>query len=137
MTQYTPPATSVIPRAPGWYGGTSQPYNPQPEQGKLPGTLSDLSTLPFRNVDYILRDSNPVKYPKPVVSRQPQPTTTPSNGGFPAMPGGSQQQGGGLGGSGGYILGSSAGPPAGYGAGLTPATQLGGGLWPSLVGLYK
>lgn len=44
---------------------------------------------------------------------------------------------GGFQGSSGGILGSSVGPPAFYGAGLAPASGLGGGLWPSLVSLYR
>ena len=85
----------------------------------------------------MLHDSNPVKYPRPVGAPQPRPTTQDSRQGFPPVGGLAQQLGGGLGGGGGYILGSSVGPPSGYGAGLAPASGLGGGLYPSLVSLYR
>jgi hypothetical protein len=81
-----------------------------------------------------------------VTRRQPPVGAAPSQqqfsrpdfrGGFSAIGSGAPQAGGGIGGGGGYILGSSVGPPSGYGAGLAPASGLGGGLYPSLVSLYR
>jgi hypothetical protein len=45
--------------------------------------------------------------------------------------------GGGMAANGGAILGSSMGAPSFYGGGLVPASGLGGGLYPSLLSLYR
>jgi hypothetical protein len=84
----------------------------------------------------MLRDSNPGLFRRP-----PQLTATPQApangrlqeviGGMGGMGGGGQQ------GNAGAILGSSVGAPSFYGGGLAPASGLGGGLYPSLVGLYR
>ena len=112
-----------------------------PAGGALPGGLPPIregtpsSGWNHAPYDYMLQDSNPVKHIKPVATSGSQSTSgADPRGGFPAMSSGSQ---GGGGTGGGYVLGSSVGPPSGYGAGLAPASGLGGGLYPSLVGLYR
>jgi hypothetical protein len=111
--------------------GPRQPTNPT--QDPLPDFRRPPSRPPG---SYILRDSNPVKYPKPVGALQPR------TGGNerPLLGGQAIASVGGASGApanSGSILGSSVGNPDFYGAGLAPASGLGGGLYPSLVGLYR
>jgi hypothetical protein len=103
-----------------------------PSQGPLPGGFGRPPARPPGS--YILKDSNPVRYPNPIGSASASSTNGQWNP-FPAVSGSAPQQA--AQNVGGSILGSSTSQPSFYGGGLSPASGLGGGLYPSLLGLYR
>jgi hypothetical protein len=109
--------------------------NPGGADGTNPGSV--YGTPPARAPgSQILQDSNPIKYPQPkggIGQARPSGGERPLLGGQTIMAGG----GGPATTNSGSILGSSVGNPGFYGAGLAPASGLGGGLYPSLVSLYR
>lgn len=131
LEQRLPNQAPVPPSAPN----TVQPGQPAPWQ-RIPGSGVGVSPPTRPPGSYILRDSNPVKYPRPVgTTRQPQ-TQNPTQQSAFASGGGFGGAQGGMGG-GGTVLGSSTGSPGFYGGGFAPASGLGGSLYPSLVSLYR
>lgn len=106
---------------------TNPTQAPLPTPGRLPPSLQPQ----FQGMQ-ILRDSNPVRYPQPIGTTSASSTTGQWNP-FPPMSAGAQAAQS----VGGAVLGSSTSQPSFYGGGLSPASGLGGGLYPSLVGLYR
>jgi hypothetical protein len=124
-------------------GGMTRPYQQGPQGAWQDGAYNTPPGLgyatPFDRAPgtQILADSNPSRYQSPQGSTRPLGTGVerPLLGGQlrSTLGGGGSQSAA----NSGSILGSSVGNPGFYGAGLSPASGLGGGLWPSLVNLYR
>jgi hypothetical protein len=167
MTRYSAPAASagatgaggVVRNPDGSYSQPNAGYTPRPPSSSTavnwsPSTdiiaartgsnLGDATGLlnrpptPRAPGTYVLQDSNPRPQPRPLNSPASSSSSQSGYRDLIGAPGGMGGSGGNASGaSQGSILGSSVSQPPFYGAGLAPASGLGGGLYPSLVSLYK